>query len=199
MKLDDLKQNWQQSVVEQPTPENFKEVIAMLATETKKIDQEVKRRDILEISIALLLIPVWIYGIINSASTMQTIGCVLAIFTSLYIPYRLINAKQVSAPKNNSMKEFLINERQKVIQQKALLESVFWWYISPITISVMLITLGANVDEAGVPQISGQMMVYYVFVVLLVIGIYFLNRRTAQKRFAPLLENIEQRLAEVDS
>jgi len=43
------------------------------------------------------------------------------------------------------------------------------------------------------------MMVYYVFVVLLVIGIYFLNRRTAQKRFAPLLENIEQRLAEVDS
>jgi len=199
MKFDDLKQNWQESLAQQDSSENLSEVIAMLATETQKLDKHVKYRDILEISIALFLIPFWVYGLVISVSTLQSLGCVLAIMSSIYIPYRLIKAKKVPSATDNSVKEYLLSEQRKVAQQKALLESIVWWYITPITVSILCITLGANVDALGIPQISQSMMIYYGSVALLVVGIYLLNKRTAKKKFGPILEKIEERLADLES
>ncbi|NMP17065.1 hypothetical protein [Thalassotalea sp. Y01] len=196
MKLDDLKKDWQQTITAS-VPDNLDEVITMLEKETKKMDKEVKRRDILEISIAVLLIPVWVYGLFNSVSTMQTIGLCIAILSCVYIPYKLVSAKQITPQKNSSIRDFLLTEKQKVKQQKQLLESIVWWYIAPLTSAILLITLGATVNESGFVQINTHLFFYYGCVVLLVVGVYFLNKRAAKKKFGPLLENIEQRLAEL--
>lgn len=197
MKLDDLKQDWQETIVKPSTTDDLAEVITMLEKQTTKVDKEIKRRDILEISIAILLIPVWIYGLFTSAGTIQTAGFVLAILSCCYIPYKLMSAKKVSSPKEASIKTFLENERQKVSQQKQLLESVATWYIAPLTISIILITLGGTVDTSGVPHVNDYLTKYYGFLTLLIVGIYFLNKRAAKKKFGPLLDNIEQRLTEL--
>lgn len=197
MKLDDLKQDWQQAIETESTPDNLTEVIDMIEQQTTKIDNEVKRRDFLEIGIAVSLIPVWIWGLLNSASTMQSIGLIIAIVACMYIPYRLISAKKVYAMKSGSVKDFLVQEKQKIQQQKQMLESVVWWYIAPLTIAILLITLGAKVNEQGIPQIPSGMYWYYACVGLLVVGVYLLNKRAAKNKFAPLLKNIEQRLAEM--
>jgi len=198
MKLDDLKQDWQQTVKAPPLTADFKEVISVLEKETSKIDKEIKRRDILEISIAMLLIPVWVFGLVNSVSLIQTLGCWFAIATSLFVSYKLLRAKRVEAPRDASVKAFLETEKQKVQQQKQLLESIVWWYIAPITLSIVLITLGANVDSSGMPQITDFILKYYGALALLVVGGYLLNKRAARKKFGPLLTNIEQRLAELN-
>ncbi|TGE83224.1 hypothetical protein C7Y70_11055 [Pseudoalteromonas sp. KS88] len=197
MKLDDLKQDWQQAIETESTPDNLTEVIDMIEQQTTKIDKEIKRRDFLEIGIAVFLIPVWIWGLLNSASTMQSIGLIIAIVACIYIPYRLISAKKVNAKKSDSVKDFLVQEKQKIQQQKQMLESVVWWYIAPLTVAILLITLGAKVNEQGIPQIALGMVWYYACVGLLVLGVYFLNKRAAKNKFAPLLKNIEQRLAEM--
>ena len=197
MKLDDLKQDWQQAIETESTPDNLTEVIDMIEQQTTKIDKEIKRRDFLEIGIAVFLIPVWIWGWLNSASTMQSIGYVIAIAACVYIPYRLISAKKVDAKKSASVKDFFVQEKQKIQQQKQMLESVVWWYIAPLTVAIFLITLGAKVNEQGIPQISSGMYWYYASVGLLMVGVYFLNKRAAKNKFAPLLKNIEQRLAEM--
>ena len=199
MKLDDLKQDWQETINTNAAPDNLTEVITMLEQQTTKLDKEIKRRDILEISIALLLIPVWIYGLVNSAGTLQSAGLIIAILSCIYIPYRLIKAKKVTSPKNANIKSFLENEKQKLSQQKQLIESVATWYIAPLTLSIILITLGATVDASGVPHLTTQLMTYYGFLTLLVVGIYLLNKRAAKKKIAPLLANIEQRLLELNS
>jgi len=197
MKLDDLKKDWQETIMTPSTPDDLTEVIAMLEKQTKKIDREVKLRDIFEISIAILLIPIWIYGLLNSAGTMQTIGLSLAILTSLYIPYRIIKAKKVSPAKSTDIKSFLENERNKVSQQKQLLESIASWYLAPITTSIVLITLGSTVDASGIPHLSNYLIKYYGLLIILFVSIYLLNKRAAKKKFGPLLENIEKRLAEL--
>ena len=199
MKLDDLKTNWQQTVATQPTTNNITEVVASLEKETVKIDKEIKRRDILEISVAVLLIPFWLFGLTNTAGSMQTIGLLIAIISCMYIPYRLLKAKRVSTLKSSSIKDFLIREQQKTLQQKQLLESVVWWYIAPLTLSIVLITLGATVDEAGMYHVNSYLQKYYAALVLLVVGVYLLNKRAAKKKFTPLLENIEKRLTELKS
>lgn len=197
MKLDDLKQDWQETIRPPSTENNLTEVIAMLEKETTKIDKEIKRRDILEISIAMLLIPVWIYGLFTSAGTLQTLGYIVALVACLYIPYRLINAKKVSAPKDTSIIAFLESEKQKVMQQKQLLESIVSWYIAPLATAIVLITLGSTVDATGLPHLNDFLIQYYGLLALLIVGVYFLNKRAAKKKFGPLLENIEQRLSEL--
>ena len=198
MKLDDLKQDWQQHIASTSAPDNLDEVITMLEKETSKIDKEIKRRDIIEISLAVLLIPAWIYSLLHSVSLMQTVGCWVAIVSCVYIPYKLVFAKKVLPKKSNSIKEFLLQERQKLRQQKQLLESIVWWYLAPLTTAIVLITLGASVDESGIPQLGSLLSIYYGLLALLILGVYFLNKRAAKKKFAPLLEKIEQRLAELN-
>jgi len=197
MKLDDLKQNWQKAIKTESAPENIDEVIKMLEQETKKLDKEIKRRDFVEILICVFLMPVWVYGIMTSVSTMQTIGCITAILTGLLIPYRLLLARKIDVKKTDGMKDFLKQEKQKLLNQKLMLESIVWWYIAPITISILLITLGSNINEQGLPVIPDNMYWYYASVALLVVGIYFMNKREAKKRFGPLLEKVEQRLADI--
>jgi hypothetical protein len=198
MKLDDLKQDWQKNIEQVSAPENLNKVINMLEKETTKIDKEIKRRDFLEISIAVLLIPVWVLGLFISKGSIQTVGYIIAIASCIYIPYKLISAKKVTAPKLSNIKAFLERERQKVSQQKQLLESIVWWYIAPLTLSIVLITLGGTVNEAGIPSMNDHLYFYYGCLVLLIVGIYFLNKRGAKKKFGPLLTNIEQRLTELN-
>lgn len=197
MKLDDLKQDWQEIVDVPADNENLEKVIAMLEHETKKVDKEIKRRDILEITIALMLIPFWVFGLFYSAGIIQSIGLILAILNSIYIPYRLVSAKKINVSKESSIRSYLENEKQKISQQKSLLEGVVSWYIAPITISIILITLGASVDASGIPQLSESLMIYYGFVTILIVAVYFLNKRAVTKKFTPLLSSIDKKLQEL--
>ena len=43
MKLDDLKQDWQQAIETESTPDNLTEVIDMIEQQTTKVDKEIKR------------------------------------------------------------------------------------------------------------------------------------------------------------
>ena len=198
MQLDDLKQDWQNTLQSEPVPENLTEVIDNIEQQTSKIDKEVKRRDFLEITIAVLLVHFWIFGLSISVSTMQTIGCIVALVACAIIPYRLIKAKRIEARTSNSIKDFLLQEKQKLSQQKQMLESVAWWYIGPIATAILLITLGANVDATGVPQIPDHMVWYYVCLAILVIGVYALNKQAAKKKFGPLLDNVNKHLSDIE-
>jgi len=197
MKLDDLKQDWQETIVKSSTTDGLTEVVAMLEKQTTKIDKEIKRRDTLETSISLLLIPVWIYGLFISTGALQSIGFIIAIIACIHIPYRLVKAKKITTPKDTSVKAFLKSEQQKLLQQKQLLESVVSWYIAPLTIAIVLITLGGTVDATGLPHLNDFLIKYYGLLTLLFVGVYLLNKRAVKKKFVPLLDNIEQRLSEL--
>lgn len=199
MKLDDLKENWKAEIASENNAQDLSPMIKLLAKETSKMDKSIKRRDIIEISIALLLIPAWSWKLFYSAGLVQSIGLCIAILACLYIPYKLMKAKQVDAPKDNSVMAFLQVEKTKIENQKKLLESVAVWYISPIFLAIILITLGATIDEGGMPRMTEQLAIYYGFCVLLVIGIYYLNKRAVKKQLVPLLDNVKQRINELNN
>jgi hypothetical protein len=198
MKLDDLKANWKTAIESDNSTQDLSPMIELLVKETSKVDKSIKRRDRLEISIALLLIPVWSWKLFYSASLVQTTGLWIAIVACLYIPYKLLKAKQINAPKDNSVMAFLQFEKIKIENQKKLLESIAVWYIAPLMVAIVLITAGATVDETGIPRITEQLAIYYGFCVMLVIGIYFLNKRAVKKQLLPLLDKIKQRISELN-
>jgi len=198
MRLDDLKEEWQQEIEPAKCEDHLKALVDEVKTKTLKIDKEIKRRDILEILIALLLIPFWVYGLFSSAGNIQSIGLWVLIIACLFIPYKLIKAKQVSPTKDASVKGFLIKEQEKLKLQNDLVNSVVWWYLLPLLTGIILVTLGGTVNEFGVPQITEQLAIYYSFLGLLCIAVYLLNKRAANKKFAPLLKQVEKKLAQLD-
>ena len=199
MKFDDLKTGWKTEVEKTGKQQDLTHLVESLEKETKKLDKSIKRRDIMEISIALLLIPVWAWKLFSSASLLQTIGLWIAIVACIYIPYKLLKARQVESAKDDSLLAFLSVEKSKIEKQKELLETIAIWYLSPLMVAIVLITAGSKVDDAGVPQISEQLMVYYLFCGVLYVGIYFLNKRAAKKKFAPLLDKVNQQIQELKS
>lgn len=199
MNLDDLKSNWQEKMLPTDAPENLTEYITMLEQKTVKMDKDIKRRDRLEIGVALLLIPAWIFGLFVSVSLIQTIGFLVAIASCIYIPYKLVKAKQIEPSKSNSLRAFLENERQKLIKQKQLLESVFWWYLGPLGLSIGLITLGATAKESGMPQPDMRLTIYLIVVAVFYAGIYVMNKKAVKKKFTPLLENIDDKLSQLST
>ncbi len=199
MKFDDLKTGWKTEVEKTGKQQDLTRLVESLEKETKKLDKSIKRRDIMEISIALLLIPVWAWKLFSSASLLQTIGLWIAIVACIYIPYKLLKARQVESAKDDSLLAFLSVEKSKIEKQKELLETIAIWYLSPLMVAIILITAGGKVDDAGVPQISEQLMVYYLFCGVLYVGIYFLNKRAAKKKFAPLLDKVNQQIQELKS
>jgi hypothetical protein len=198
MNFDDLRAGWKTEVEQTSQQVDLTKVIESIKKETGKVDKSVKRRDILEISIALLLIPVWVWKLFYSVSLIQTVGLWVAIFASLFIPYKMLKAKQVEAPKNDSLLSFLTVEKVKLKNQKNLLETVAVWYIAPLMLSIFLITLGARVNSDGIPEVTLSLVIYYVACALLSVGVYFLNKRAARRQFTPLLDKVEQRIKELE-
>jgi len=194
MKLDDLKAGWKIEVEQTNESIDLTNMVESIEKETNKLDKSVKRRDLLEISIALLLIPVWTWKLFYSASLIQSVGLWIAILACLFIPFKMLKAKQVDAPKEDSVLAFLAVEKMKLENQKKLLESIALWYISPLMLAIVLITAGAAVNSEGLPQINQGLGIYYISCALLSVGVYFLNKRAAKKQFTPLLDKVNQRI-----
>ena len=197
MNLDDLKKDWQSQIKTSQSRDQIKDTLKVLEQNIETTDKQIKRRDRLEIGIAILLIPVWIIGLFFSVSVIQSLGLLVAIAACILIPYKMTKAKQVEQPKDKSVIEYLRSERQKLLQQKDMLDSVFWWYLGPLGLSIGLITLGANVNEHGVPVVSSSLVGYLVFVVALYAGIYFMNKKAAKTKFEPLLMDIDSRIEDL--
>ena len=197
MKIDDLKSEWQSSMEQKSSPEDITLLVESMINETNKLEKEIKRRDILEISIAVMLIPFWLYGLFNSQGLIQSIGFVIGVLSCVLISYRLISAKKVEPAVDDSQYAFLMMQKQKLVQQKQLLENVFWWYLAPIALTIFLVTIGATVDEQGIPRLTEHLKYYYAAVSLFMVGAFFLNKHTVNKKFSPLIERVEQQLAEL--
>ena len=199
MKLDDLKQTWSQEVEALDSNQDLGPAIEVLEKETISFDKQIKRRDFIETFAAAICIPAWLYGLAKADHWMETTGLIILLLACIFIPVILWKTRVTETDKLVGIKSFLMNEKAKVQKQIKLLSNVVVWYIGPIFSGVMLLTLGANIDAEGQLQLSSQMWTYYGFVVVLCVGIYFLNKQGVNKKFKPILEKIESQLTELES
>lgn len=198
MKLDDLKTSWNREIESNSNENDFKEVIRMLKRENDEVQKDIARRDRLEIYVSILLIPFWIFGLVFTKGMIQSLGFWVAIVACLFIPYKLLKAKQVEAPKDDSLLAFLSIERIKIANQKNLLESIASWYLLPLFLAIVLITAGGSVNDLGIPVIKTNLSVYYIVCGILFFAIYFMNKRAAKTKFAPLLTKIDKQIDELN-
>jgi len=197
MMFDDLKLDWQNEVAQKNNNTSLAFSSEPLEIEANKIDKLVKRQDIIEITTAILFLPVITYLLLNSENAIQLTGYFIWIYVCIITPYKLVKARMIKVDKDNNMKSYLQAEKQKTIGQLDLLRTFVWWHIIPILVGLILVSAGSTLDETGTLHISFSLKIYYSFCTLGAIGVYFYNKKMAENKFKPLLDKINQRLDEI--
>jgi hypothetical protein len=197
MKLDDLKQAWQEEVKVLDNKPELAQALEGLETQTNKIDREVRFRDYVEISIAMIIIPVMVWRLYTAHNVVEFIGLLILLLACIYVPYKLLSAKKVKSSKLNSVKSFLTVEKQKIEAQIKLLSTIASWYLAPLSVGILLGFTGAQAEEVSQIVFTSDMFMYYGAVIGLSVLVYFYNKQTVAKKLQPVLDNLNARLNEL--
>jgi Flp pilus assembly protein TadB len=197
MNLDDAKALWTSD--HEPTDETMStrtlsdsEILRLVQEQSEAFDQKIRRRDLLEsiAAVAVCLFFGWLAW--DDPSPLVTAGSLIIIGGSALIFGRLRWARMRSAdaPTDQPVTQRLQHEREKTDAQIRLLESVLWWYIAPLLVGLLLVTVGDNGWSA--------FTFIYGTVVLLGAGwIYVLNQRAVRRSLRPRREKLTRLLNQV--
>lgn len=197
MKLDELKQAWQDEVKVVEGQPDLSGAIDALERETDKIDRQVKLRDFIEIAIALIMVPFWIWRMNDAVHPMELAGLIDLTLVCLFIPYKLIMAKKVKASKLNSVRSFLVVKKRKIEGQIKLLGSIVNWYLLPIALGLIMLRAGHNMGKVDPVTVDLASLLYFAGGVALCLLVYFLTKREVKTKLQPVLDKLNKRLAQL--
>ena len=207
MNLDDAKALWS-SDPDSPNPDSSNhestdsdmsaetlsdsEILRLVQTQSDAFDREIRRRDWIE-SIAAAAAALF-FGALAwlESSLLVTAGGLLIVAGCVFIFWHLRRTRtQFAAPESaEPVKQRLLRERDKLDAQIRLLKSVLWWYILPLLIGLLLVTVGDN-------GWSTFTFVYGSGAIALNVGIYIMNQRAVRNDLRPRRERLSELLDQV--
>jgi FtsH-binding integral membrane protein len=146
---------------------------------------KLKKRDSLEIIVALVMIPIAIVLAYFANSFLQQLGFGLIVPYCLLVIFQLKRVKKFKTRINpiQSQNAFLSQSKDYLVKEMNLLKSVLYWYLLPALICATLINLGS--DSSQLEQI-----ITFVVMVIVFAYIYYLNRKAVKNDFEPLIDKI---------
>lgn len=195
MELDELKHVWKQQS-SRDMDYSRSELMMLINNKMISLEEKIRSRDRLEIIACIILIVSYSIIFFTTNSAWKQAGSITIILSGILIWYKLKSVQRQSFSKDDPspdrpMREYLHLEAQSIKKQKNLLKSVVWWYILPIGIGLFLFTMGF---DAGLTT----KIVYLAIVVLLGIGVWWMNQQAVKQKFNPLLQEIENAIEFVE-
>jgi len=203
MNLDDAKDLWSSahdpSAHESDTDSmstqtlSESELLRLVRERSEAFDQKIQRRDLLEsvAAAAVFLFFGWLAW--HDPSPLVTAGSLIIMGGSALIFWRLRRARTrfPEASADQPVSQMLRQERAKVDAQIRLLESILWWYIAPLLIGLLLVTVGDN-------GWSTFTLVYGAVALAGAAGIYVLNQRAVRTDLKPRRAELTRLLKQVE-
>lgn len=189
MELEELKKIWKKQESDEEESLSKEQLVVMLNNKLISFDEQIKKRDWIEITAALITAVVCIFILMNTQSIWFQLGSFTLIIASGIIIYKLksVNAedsgKQLKADK--SFGDHLAEELNKMKAQKRLLQSVIIWYLTPIFIGIVFFVIGFE-----------QRVLYkglYLTAVVIIYGyIWKLNHDAVSDNVDPIINDLEE-------
>jgi hypothetical protein len=189
MNDDALKKLWQeQKIQSEPLPSDS-EQIAQMKQKMKTFDKHIFWRDVREVGVCILILPIFVLFLLHSPTVLAQVGCWIVILSALFIAGRLIHARRrvPAASPTATLRETLRTEIEKVEVQIRLLRSVLWWYVLPIIIGADLFFVGVNrkpVDDAVYLSVTAALSAF----------LYWINLRAVKTYLLPMKKELEAAL-----
>jgi hypothetical protein len=193
MELTDLKAAWQQHSAESIPDRPNREMVRTVAARLEEIRQTIRSRDRREIGAATAGIVIFGFWFWTVPGVVSRLGAAVVIAGSILIIAKIAWARPGKREQRPllGMREFCASERERIHAQIRLLQSALWWYLLPNL-------LGANLFVFGFTGITVAGIGFLVFSLVLGWILYRLNVRAVRKRLAPVKNELDLLIAEMD-
>jgi len=200
----ELKEIWRSS--SQAARIKFEQSRLLIALEGKmtRMEKTIRKRDLVETTTALLMIPVFGYFAYEIPFMVSKIGCILSMIWFGYVIFKLRDVKKHKLPVDLSLsfREQLENQKAYFLQEAKLIDDVFYWYLLPPFVAHAIVILGLGdptrygwsnpmVNEI-LPISLTYKVAYLAFAAVLYAGILWINKRTVRNVYQPLIKEIEK-------
>lgn len=187
MDWDSMKQQWRQDA-----PVAAAVSIEELQSLDGTLRKRVRRRDLIETVAAVAVAIFFTLTALGMAAEGEWVAfgsSVLLVVWAVVVPLRLRHARR-RVPETDPklpLVENLGRQRDAALAQARLLEQVWAWYLTPPMIGIVGMTMALR----G-PSVFA--LVYLAVVVVLYLGIAWLNRRTARTKFRAHAERLQHQI-----
>lgn len=200
MSRDDFQQAWQA----ESSRTRVKVDASLLQREVQRNQQNfraiVLRRDVIEVAVGLILLPIWIYmGVSRSLPWTWYLTVPVLLWIIGYLLVDRARHPQAPTDPGEPLLSCVKNSLQQVEHQTWLLRNVFWWYLLPPTISVLAFFTQVAWQDA----VSGWDAVklaapMYAFLVLLYSFLDYINQRAVCTQLFPRRQELLSLLSSLD-
>lgn len=175
MDFDQLSEAWRRQALS--SAESPAEALALVQRRARELRQVVRMRDRIETGVALVMLPLFGGLAVVARHDLSRAGAVIIAVACALIPLRLRVARKDAVDPGQPLVSQLRLELLQVEAQDRLLSTVFWWYLAPLGIGVILFVGGA---------VSPFLAVLYGLVVVTFYGwLLHLNRRAVRTELHP--------------
>ncbi len=181
MNEEELKKLWQEQPLREPE-RSTAQLISAMQDRTTLLRRCLEARDFRELlACAVVVIIFGIFYFTVYRTPISRLGDLIVIGSSLFIAGKLVYTRRRTppAPAGATVIESLRAELKAVRSQSQLLGSIFWWYLLPLGIGVLVCAWGSS---GGLAYKIG----YTAFVIALYAFIYRLNQQARAKQLLPV-------------
>ena len=200
MKLNELRRVWREELVAKSHLEEQK-MLSALKKESASLDKKIRRRDWLEIGTSVFLFFVWLWQAYLVPGLVAKAGLVILMGASIYIPWRLLQAREPGTPVDASLEVVLEHEIRKTRKQIELLGNVTRWYLAPPAVGMLVFFLGVILSLPGeIPlwiRVPG-FLVPAAFMLAVFAGVRWMNHRAVRVHLEPRLRKLQEQLARLE-
>ena len=181
----ELKKIWQNSPQEEQLKFNHSKLLMDMDYSLKNFERDVRNRDLREVIVSILLMPVMVAIAFFIPAFLSKIGIALIVLALAFIVFKLKNVKKYKKEIDpvGSVKEQLLGMRHYVIKQKDLLDNVLYWYLLPLFIGIVLFFIGLGDSVLKTTLLIG-------IAVVVCAGIYWINKKAVKEYYGPLLAKL---------
>ncbi len=196
--LEDLKGTWQaQRGISQ---QRFDQISAKVRGSSDLLQTTIFRRDMRETAASVLVLVFFLPGLFAAKNWVAWSGFAIEVVAGLTIPLVLWWARK-RLPASFSAANFLDFVHVEIDflrRQIRLLKWITWWYLLPIYVGIVLITVGIKRPRFSTADVIFA-VVYLLSCAGLFVFIWWLNQRARRTCFEPLLEHYLQMQAAIES
>jgi hypothetical protein len=187
MEPDPLKQAWQAQAAQTRLVVDAERVLAEVRRNERSLTAALFWRDVREVGVSLLLVPLWIYlGITLSLPWMWylTVPVLLWIGGFLLVD-RLRHSRRPPEP-GEPLLQCVERSLSQVEHQIWLLRNIAWWYLLPLAVAALAFVGHVAWDGRSFGWLTALVTAVVVAVVGMVFaGVYWLNQTAVRSALEP--------------
>lgn len=198
MNFDDLQKSWQSQDAAKKISINADVLLGEVRRNQVGFRTRIFVRDAIEVGVAAVLVPVFIWGGLNISWTLHlcAFGCFVV---GAYFVIDRLRQRKKTPDRYDSLKDCAATSLAEVGHQIWLLQNVLWWYLLPIYVPIMIFFgwVAWKVPGPVVVKILG-LLPTAGFVTVLYAGIYWVNQFAVKKQLQPRQRELQKILNEIE-